>query len=369
MGTTQERFQQMVGERIKFARAEAGMTQEQLSAKLGFKDRQILANVEGGKRKVAADELVKLMETLKKPIDFFTDPLILVGEGMFCWRASASAAVLDSFEAKAKPIVAAYREFCLGHASVTTPIHHELRLTKRSSYREAQAAAEALVVQWKLQGVPGPKLAEAVEDRLGVAVLHVDAPPGISGAACRLPEVNVVLISRNEPMGRRSFDLAHELFHLLTWNEMPPKHVEKDVPGGNKKSPVEYLADNFASALLMPRESLQPLWEGRGQMDINEFIVTTSQRFLVSGQALFYRLINLGWLTEGDRMDIKMDRLSWPDTGEKPKLYSERFVKLLHRRLEEGWLSVRRATKVLDCSMEELGDLFRLYELEPPFDL
>ena len=45
-------------------------------------------------------------------------------------------------------------------------------------------------------------------------------------AACRLPELDVVLINRREVEGRRHFDLAHELFHILTWDAMPPEHSE-----------------------------------------------------------------------------------------------------------------------------------------------
>src|SRR6185503_20572604 len=73
---------------------------------------------------------------------------------------------------------------------------------------------------------------------------------GISGAACRLPELDVVIINRHEVVGRRNFDLAHELFHILTWEAMPPEHSEESrETGGNR---VEQLANNFASAVLMP---------------------------------------------------------------------------------------------------------------------
>ena len=35
-----------------------------------------------------------------------------------------------------------------------------------------------------------------------------------------------ILVNRHEPRGRRSFDLAHELFHVLTWDAMPPERIE-----------------------------------------------------------------------------------------------------------------------------------------------
>ena len=36
-----------------------------------------------------------------------------------------------------------------------------------------------------------------------------------------------MLIARHEVAGRRHFDLAHELFHLLTWDAMPPEYLEE----------------------------------------------------------------------------------------------------------------------------------------------
>ena len=59
--------------------------------------------------------------------------------------------------------------------------------------------------------VPALRLAAAMEEELEILVLMVDAQEGISGAACRLPELDAVLIARREVAGRRNFDLAHEL--------------------------------------------------------------------------------------------------------------------------------------------------------------
>ena len=80
--------------------------------------------------------------------------------------------------------------------------------------------------------------------------LNIDAFAGVSGAACRLPALDTVLINRREPAGRRHFDLAHELFHILTWDTMPPEHVEDAAEQSRNR--VEQLANSFASALLMP---------------------------------------------------------------------------------------------------------------------
>ena len=83
-------------------------------------------------------------------------------------------------------------------------------------------AGERFAADFDLGAVPSARLAEVMEDKLAILVLMVDAIKGVSGAACRLPDLDTVLINRNEVPGRRNFDLAHELFHILTWDTMPP---------------------------------------------------------------------------------------------------------------------------------------------------
>lgn len=373
MTTTQDRFQAMVGERVKLARRDIRLTQEQVSEALGFKDRQILANIEAGKRKLAAEELLKLMNILKKPMEFFTDSSLLIGEGQFCWRATvASAPVLDEFEAKAGRWIASFRSLGEEKGEPFRPLISQLALTERSSYEEAHAAGEALAREWELGEIPAVKLVATAEKQLKILMLWVDAPPAISGAACHLRDLNTILINRRDPDGRRHYDFAHELFHLLTWNRMPPQHLDVD-PKSGKIHRIEQLANNFASALLMPESGLKKRWEEREGRDIHDWINETASAYHVTSIALYWRLRALGWLSEGDALDVHADRLTWngqtPSEQTLPKSYSSRFVERLHWGIETGHASVRWTAKLLDCSIEEMKDLFHAYGLEAPFDL
>ena len=87
-------------------------------------------------------------------------------------------------------------------------------------------AGERFAAEFGLGDVPATRLSQSMERQLDILVLMVDAERDISGAACRLPEMDAVLIARREVAGRRHFDLAHELFHILTWDAMPPEHSE-----------------------------------------------------------------------------------------------------------------------------------------------
>jgi len=369
----QRSFQTMVGQRIKAARKALGMTQQDLSREMGFKDRQILSNIEGGLRKLSSSELLALMKVLKKDLEYFTDPLRLVGEGAFCWRAEAEAGVLDAFEEKAKSWIAAYRTLGERLGEPVSPLVPQIPITLRSSYEDAWEVAARLRQEWGLQKNIASAVPGEAEKRLNVLVLYVEAPPGISGAACHLGDLNTILVNRREPDGRRAYDFAHELFHLLTWRAIPPERVEAKDPQKPHVRRMEQLANNFASELLMPREEVEALWKERGKQEIHRWINSNAKKLGVTSKALRWRLRNLRLLSVADEQSISDALLTWngnvPSQRTLPLLFSRAFVERLQKALEAGFISVRRAAQLLDMTMEDLEDLIEGYGLEVPFEL
>ena len=71
----------LIGTRIKALREERKLSQDELARLFGFKDRQTVSAIETGERRVTAEELVIAVEKLGAPLDYFTDPFLLVGEG------------------------------------------------------------------------------------------------------------------------------------------------------------------------------------------------------------------------------------------------------------------------------------------------
>jgi len=366
---------ELISQRLRAAREKRALTQAALSEQLGFKDRQTLAAIETGQRRMSAEEMLRAMQVLEVDLDYFTDPYRLVGEGQFSWRTDkkASARLLDEFEARAGRWVALYRSLEELKAAEANPLQQRLTaLTDRSDFMDAQVAAESLGRAWKLGDIPALGLEKKVREVLDALVLHVDAPKGISGAACHLPGLNAILINRNESPGRRHYDLAHETFHLLTWEQMPPDRLEGEIPRGGKGKRVEQLADVFASALLMPERSLKPRWDARNGQEIHAWLNSTATEFLVAAQALKWRLVQLGWLQKDDASikDSKLTANGQPRTAKAtPRLFSPEFAERLRRAIAGGKLSVRKAASLLDMTIEDLADLFRSYELPVPFEL
>lgn len=365
-----------VGIRLKAARERAGLTQQQLAEALGLEHRQTLASIEAGERRLTADELIRAVQVLGADLDYFTDSFRLVGEGRFSFRAHAAVApnVLDQFEDRAGRWIATYRELGTREGSEPQWLECKLALSPRSTFEEAQAAGESLVQKWRLGERPAESLKPAMEEYLRALVLYVDAPAVISGAASQVPGLNAVLVNRMEPEGRRNYDLAHELFHLLTWDVMPPERVESaDVPRGGKGRRVEQLAETFAAAVLMPADTMRERWESRDtRADLHDWLNATAEELRVSALACKWRSFNLGHLSKADLADINDQRLVAngrpQDAAPPPRPFSERFVRRIAAALEAGRFSVKRAASLLGLSLAELATLLQNYGIEPSFE-
>ena len=364
----------LIGARIKALREERSMSQEDLARIFGFKDRQTVSAIETGERRVSADELLIAVEKLGVPIDYFTDPFLLIGEGKFSWRQTGvGAGRLSAYERIAGHWIAAFRVIAPQVDRAAPLLRRSLGLTPRHSFEDAMAAGERFADEFKLGDIPATRLAEAMERKLGILVLMVDALEGISGAACRLPELDVVLVNRREIAGRRHFDLAHELFHILTWDAMPPDHVEEAVE--TSKNRIEQLANNFASALLMPARLLERFgdWSKLQGGGLIAQLKAAAEAFQVTASALKWRLVALGKLSLVAARAISDAALRTTARGSNasplPRLFSRAFMEVIGLGLSAGRISVRRVAGLLDMSVDELVELFSIYDLPAPVEL
>jgi Zn-dependent peptidase ImmA (M78 family)/transcriptional regulator with XRE-family HTH domain len=356
--------------RIIAAREDKGLSQAEMSKRLGFKDRQTLAAIEAGLRRVTPEELVAIAEIAKRDIEFFTDPFRLVGEGAFSYRASGAAAkALDSFEERVGRWLALWRHLGESRHESTSLLRPRLAINIHSTFEEAQAGGEAVGRELQLGDVPAEKLVNALESRFQLLVLEVDMPNGVSGAAVQLATGDAILINRAESYGRKAFDLAHELFHVLTWDALPPERVDRTTPTGYKQKRTEQLADNFAAALLMPERELKPRWDKlRAKASPNETLEALATHFQVSASAVGWRAVALGWLKPGEWPQDALSTSAKAKPTSRP-LFSRRFVERAAWGVARGELSVRRLLDLLDISLDEFRDCCQAYGVKAEIGL
>ncbi len=362
----------LIANRIASARKQLGFKQEQLSELIGFKDRQILSNIETGKRVVSADELIKIMQVTGKELGFFTDSFTIAGEGSFSFRAKADSDALSKFQNYAEKLIGTYRKLSELENISFSFFSKKLRINENSSYEDAKAAGENLADELELGTIPAQNLLHKLEEELDILLLFLDTQQDISGAACHLQSFDTILINRNEHIGRINYDISHELFHLLTWSAMKPNKIDNRFDQ-NHRPRCEQLADNFASAFLMPEKYLKREWENRKRLEINKRLNSTATLFNVSAKALKWRIINLGWLTDDQISKIADNLLTANGEPKKHKkkipLFSDKFIKRLYEGLNNGHISARRAATLTELSLGKLLQIFKDYNLEPPFEL
>lgn len=367
--------QRLIGYRVKAARVAAGWTQDQLTQGLGLNDRQSVSDIENGKRALKSDELLRVAELLDRDIEFFIDPFAVAGEAQFSWRADPALpeASLDAFELKAGQWIGMLRWLREQRGAPASVLKRALRLSAQSTFEDAQERAESLVDELALGVIPAESLIEKIEHDLDIPVLFVDTLETgdgrtVSGATCHLEDMGVILINRNEPEARRYYDLAHELFHALTWDAMKPDHRESNsVEERSKGKRIEQLANNFAAALLMPRLSLDHLIDHERQQDIAH-LCEVAGLLRVAPVALAWRLFNLKRIDDDVRRQLSLEKQR-PSLSGPPKRFSAAYVHMLHEALDNGRISARKAAKAMGLGLGGLIEIFDQYGLTAPFEL
>ena len=323
-----------------------------------------------------AQERLRAAERYGAPLEHFTDPFRRECEGRFSWRhhGSVPSDRLSNYNRRASRLIGAYRTLAAEISFKSRLVRPSRGLTRQSRYEDAINAGDRLAEQFApgdepAGDEPAGRLVGVMEDGLDILVFVFDTERGISGAACRLPDLDAVLVARTETARRRNFDLAHELFHILAWEATPPKHVEEAViPGGGDR--VERLANSFAAALLMPSLLMDGFgtWGKSGADTPVARLNRVASEIGVTSSALKWRLITLGKSPAARAREIPESSLrkngSLKAESTMPWAFSKPFAEVLGMALERGLVSARRAATLVGVSIDELPELLAAHGFE-----
>ena len=188
-----------------------------------------------------------------------------------------------------------------------------------------------------------------------------------SGATTRGAFGAAILENAKEPPKRRAFSLAHELFHLLTWEDRLPPTGSGTEGSSNRR---EQLANAFAAALLMPGETVKRRIGGlriRGLADL----LPTAAAMCVSVPALAWRSANLGLLPkelvekvlEAPGKDGVADR-GWVPPAELDRPLPERYVFLAYAAYMRGDISIGKLAELLETTVGMVEHRLDIYGLD-----
>lgn len=363
------------GQRVKIARAHCGLTQQELAQGMGLSCGQVAA-IEREKRGISFEELKALAKVLKRTIYYFIDAFELVCEETpryLLVDKVAKREIKDFEENILYKRLGAYR-FLLSYYKAKKQLAIPkldlyLPLTIKSSVAEAVNAGEQIANSLNLGTTPIDKLQTALEAKLGIMTLLLDTHPGIAGVSLRLPEVGFICVNRQQPKNKRSFAIAHELFHLLTGDKLaydnttPKKKIRK----------IEQLADYFASSLLIPRQKVTQITKKVGsKQTTTNLLVENITDLGVSAQALQVRIKQLEAATGRDLSavfaDLDLPKLE-PQSkdSELPLPLAKLFVELMAKAVDEPLMPGMGAVREMGCkTFYEACDLFAGYGVAAP---
>lgn len=332
-------------DRLRHARTKVGLTLEQIADRVGVSVPSLSA-YETGQREPSFAQLAKLAKVYHRPIEFFLSEEPLPKESVL-WRAKPPSPQAEELEAKLLELGSRFHSLEEWNDCVTCrglPMY-EFSAGSGDVARLASQVRGAL----HLGDRPGTNLLPELE-RAGVKVFHLPFEPRAASAST-VGETFGPTVLLNALAGRRqrTYALAHELFHLLTWGQFGEGETEK----------VETLADRFAICLLLPDEPMRlavnrSLRDGKttfGKLD------ALAKSFDVPLEPFLWRLGELfGRSTEDTRRDVLRLRASDPLGEEAPEpapIRPEQFMSLALKTYEDGKLALGRLADYLGISRQE----------------
>ena len=351
-----------IGSNLKAVRKSLGLTLVIAAKKLGFPNYQTLKSIEDGGREIKAHELLKLSKV------YFVSISKLLGEkeiqlgNAFLWRKPPHPESKKQIEADISYRCEQYNLLeKLLNLRVKRGRFLDVTIDDISSNNDVDKLAESFHRILPLGSRPAFTLQKVLEQDFGVKILFETIPEGSAVSTYSSAFGTVIIINSAEAPWRRNYDLAHELFHLVTWKVMP----EKDLADMSYSADIEKKADRFASNLLLPENEVRKEIDDRINVQekfTNSDLVDIAQEFGVSTKALLYRMANLRFIKwdDGDKLakdqettEISRQKRSY-EWCEKPR--SERFISLAVRCLRKGLISRGKFAEIVDIDRCEIDD-------------
>jgi len=360
---------------LKNEREALGLSLKEVSKKIGFVHYQTLSNIESGGREIKAWELAKLANIYGRDIDFFLWPEERKGEAKILWRNPEENKQKEEIKRRFLYFCGKYKNLLrlLGENEQENK-EFFLSLTKnnllnRDSFEYVTKIASDYLNLLQLGSRPACSLTKILEEKVGIKIIHLELDPGISGGSTVGDFGKAILINANDARWRRNYDLAHELFHLITWNYFSVEEIyKKDRKGKNR---IEQLADVFASVFLLPEDELRN--EFRKKVESRKIsylnLVEIAREFDVSTEALLWRLVNLNLLKKDivknelekgiiKDFDRKIRTINWE--GERPYL-SSKYISLAIKALQMGKISKAKFAEYVDKKFSEVPSFLKKY--------
>lgn len=343
-----------VSDRLRYARECLKLTLSEVKSQTGIGESSI-SDFENRKREPSLNQLNALASTYKRSLSFFLDQAADSSE-VILWRKRPDEGA-EKIEASFRQLCDRYQNLEIWTGDVRNACLPESKVTAdKFGYREAASLARNVRHILQLGDHPGPSLLPVLEENCGVKVFHLDFEPSGTAASAKSDKFGAaILLNSKNKRWRRNFDLAHELFHLLTWEVLTPTAA---VAEDDEK--IEKLATCFARNLLMPVDAVRNAVENRQQGGKLKYesLFDIAREFDVSAEALVWHM-GFDWhLTKEQTEQMLAAAESWRPFLEDridtpPPDYPERYRALAIQALHRGEISLGKFAEYLGISRQK----------------
>jgi Zn-dependent peptidase ImmA (M78 family)/transcriptional regulator with XRE-family HTH domain len=359
-----------VHDRMKYARQRANLSLAQVKEKSGIGESS-LSEFENGKREPSLSQLQKLANVYTRSVVFFLAGGPLEVPPTVLWRQRPKENAQE-VEVQFLRLCEQYHNleiWCGEPAVVSLPSATGNPATY--GYAQAEDLARRVRCELQLGDRPGLSLMATLEEVCGVKIFHLNFEPSGTAAATVSDALGAaILLNSQNARWRRNHDLAHELFHLLTWPMFHPT-AEAELIARERE---EKLATCFAANLLLPADPFRSAINARmhhGKITI-ESLYDVAREFDVSVDSVLWRMHILYGHGQASadqtRRDIERARILAPlleDRENQKPLYPwpARYHALAVKALRRGEIAIGRFAEYLDISRQEA---MRFVEQEVP---
>jgi len=337
-----------ISTRLKYARERAGFTLAKVREITGIVESSV-SDFENGHREPKLSQLQSLAKAYNRSIEFLlSDDELPMETVLWCEKVDDHARIETQF-----------LEFC-GHyhnleiwndAVINFHLPIGVELSKSYEYNDVEMLAKSIRNWLGLGDRPGVELQRVLEEVCGVKVFYRNLQPMNATASIYSEDSGMaVLINAEKPRWQRNYDLAHGLFHLLTWRTF----------NATSTAEQETLANIFADCLLMPAEAFcaaVKLSNGSVNMPINIYFEVARQ-FDVPVDVVVRRWYSLKYADciDNGQIDVviqeirRMSGILEQREDNRPSKWPDRYRALAIEALRNGRISTGRFAQYLDIS-------------------
>jgi XRE family transcriptional regulator, fatty acid utilization regulator len=348
-----------LSDRLKLARTSLNLTLQAVEERTGI-GVSTLSEFENGKREPRIVQLKQLADVYLRPLTFFLEDGPVTPQ-VVLWRHKPESPRAEEVQARLVKLGEQYHHLevlCNAHEPCDLPFH--AGPPDRFGYLQAEKLALQFRQLLGLGERPGQSLLRVLEEVCKIKVFHLDFEPSGS-AACTLSESfgAAVLLNAKNVRWRRNFDLAHELFHLLTWKTFRSAGEGEAVEASEAE---EKFATCFARNLLVPPEVLrvtvdEVLARQGGKLTFDN-LFEIARQFDVSAEVIV-RHISFVYRKPTDWASTVLDQLRsrvgfWENrVSDTPSSLPLRYVALARQSLRHGLLSAGKYAEYVGVSRRE----------------